>query len=166
METIRVLLVDDEVEFLDTLLKRMRKRQVEVAGVYSGEEALRYLESSPVDVVVLDVKMPGMDGIDALRAIKERHPLVEVIMLTGHANVEVAIQGMELGAFDYLMKPMDIDGSSTRSRTPARKKGCTKRECSSERGWRRRATTEECEAETDGDGLKECRRDAKQRLRP
>ena len=109
METIRVLLVDDEVEFLDTLLKRMRKRQVEVAGVYSGEEALRYLESSPVDVVVLDVKMPGMDGIDALRAIKERHPLVEVIMLTGHANVEVAIQGMELGAFDYLMKPMDID---------------------------------------------------------
>ena len=109
METIRVLLVDDEVEFLDTLLKRMRKRQVEVAGVYSAEEALRYLESSPVDVVVLDVKMPGMDGIDALKAIKERHPLVEVIMLTGHANVEVAIQGMELGAFDYLMKPMDID---------------------------------------------------------
>ncbi len=109
METIRVLLVDDEVEFLDTLLKRMRKRQVEAAGVYSAEDALRYLESSPVDVVVLDVKMPGMDGIDALKAIKERHPLVEVIMLTGHANVEVAIQGMELGAFDYLMKPMDID---------------------------------------------------------
>lgn len=109
METIRVLLVDDEVEFLDTLLKRMRKRQVEATGVYSGEEALRILESSPVDVVVLDVKMPGMDGIDALKAIKERHPLVEVIMLTGHANVEVAIQGMELGAFDYLMKPMDID---------------------------------------------------------
>lgn len=109
METIRVLLVDDEVEFLDTLLKRMRKRQVEATGVYSGEEALRTLESSPVDVVVLDVKMPGMDGIDALKAIKERHPMVEVIMLTGHANVEVAIQGMELGAFDYLMKPMDID---------------------------------------------------------
>lgn len=109
METIRVLLVDDEVEFLETLLKRMRKRQVEAAGVQSGEDALRYLEHSPVDVVVLDVKMPGMDGIDALKAIKARHPLVEVIMLTGHANVEVAIQGMELGAFDYLMKPMDID---------------------------------------------------------
>lgn len=109
METIRVLLVDDEVEFLETLLKRMRKRQVEAAGVQSGEEALRYLEKTPVDVVVLDVKMPGMDGIQALKAIKEHHPLVEVIMLTGHANVEVAIQGMELGAFDYLMKPMDID---------------------------------------------------------
>lgn len=109
METIRVLLVDDEVEFLETLLKRMRKRQVETAGVQSGEDALRYLENTPVDVVVLDVKMPGMDGIQALKAIKEHHPLVEVIMLTGHANVEVAIQGMELGAFDYLMKPMDID---------------------------------------------------------
>lgn len=109
METMRVLLVDDEVEFLETLLKRLRKRQVEAAGVGCGEEALRYLENNPVDVVVLDVKMPGMDGIQALKAIKELHPLVEVIMLTGHANVEVAIQGLELGAFDYLMKPMDID---------------------------------------------------------
>jgi DNA-binding NtrC family response regulator len=62
-----------------------------------------------VDVVVLDVKMPGMDGIQTLKAIKSMDPLVEVIMLTGHASVEVAIQGMELGAFDYLMKPMDID---------------------------------------------------------
>ena len=63
----------------------------------------------PVDVVVLDVKMPGMDGLTALREIKKRFPLVEVIMLTGHASMEVAIEGMEQGAFDYLMKPMDID---------------------------------------------------------
>jgi DNA-binding NtrC family response regulator len=109
VDGLHVLLVDDEVEFLETLVKRMKKRSVDVAGVRSGEEALETLERSPVDVVVLDVKMPGMDGIETLTQIKKRHPLVEVIMLTGHANVEVAIQGMELGAFDYLMKPMNID---------------------------------------------------------
>jgi DNA-binding NtrC family response regulator len=104
-----VLLVDDEVEFLETLVKRMKKRNVKVVGVKSGEEALEFLSRNPLDVVVLDVRMPGMDGIETLREIKKRHPLVEVIMLTGHANMEVAVQGMELGAFDYLMKPMDID---------------------------------------------------------
>lgn len=104
-----VLFVDDESDFLETLLKRMRKREVAVAGVKSGEEALDHLEKHPVDVVVLDVKMPGMDGIETLREIKRRHPLVEVIMLTGHADVGVAIVGMELAAFDYLMKPVDID---------------------------------------------------------
>jgi DNA-binding NtrC family response regulator len=104
-----VLLVDDEVEFLETLMKRMKKRGVRVSGVKSGDEALVFLSNNPVDVVVLDVKMPGMDGIETLRAIKKRHPLVEVIMLTGHASVEVAIQGMELAAFDYLMKPINID---------------------------------------------------------
>ena len=109
VEPIKVLLVDDEVEFRDTLLKRMRKRRVNVFPAATGEEALAFLEGASVDVVVLDVKMPGMDGIEALRRIKKRHPLVEVIMLTGHASVEVAIQGMEIGAFDYLMKPMDID---------------------------------------------------------
>jgi DNA-binding NtrC family response regulator len=104
-----VLLVDDEEEFLETLLKRMKKRKVNVLGVRSGEEALALLDQRPVDVVVLDVKMPGMDGIQTLRELKEQHPLVEVIMLTGHASLEVAIEGMELGAFDYLMKPIDID---------------------------------------------------------
>ena len=67
------------------------------------------MDEQPVDVVVLDVRMPGMDGIETLRELKKRHPLVEVIMLTGHASLEVAIEGMELGAFDYLMKPIDID---------------------------------------------------------
>jgi len=109
VDAFSVLLVDDEVEFLDTLLKRLRKRKLDVNGVHSGEEALRFLEANPVDVVVLDVKMPGMDGLDTLRAIKKALPLTEVIMLTGHAIMEVAIEGMELGAFDYLMKPMDID---------------------------------------------------------
>jgi len=104
-----ILFVDDEGEFLEILMKRMKKRSVNVIGVNCGEEALIRLDQDPVDVVVLDVKMPGMGGIDTLREIKKRYPLVEVIMLTGHANVEVAIQGMELGAFDYIMKPMDID---------------------------------------------------------
>lgn len=109
MENFNVLLVDDETEFLDTLVKRIKKRDVNVTGVESGEKALVFLGEQPVDVVVLDVRMPGMDGIETLRELKKRHPLVEVILLTGHASLEVAIEGMELGAFDYLMKPIDID---------------------------------------------------------
>ncbi|MGB5158427.1 response regulator [Desulfobacterium sp. N47] len=104
-----VLLVDDEKEFLDTLLKRLQKRKIKATGVGSGEEALKILEESPTDLVVLDVRMQGMDGIKTLREIKKIRPLVEVIMLTGHANVEVAVEGMEVGAFDYLMKPTDVD---------------------------------------------------------
>jgi len=103
------LLVDDEVEFADTLAKRMKKRKLITSSVNSGEDALEFLGQNPTDVVILDVKMPGIDGIQTLREIKQQYPLVEVIMLTGHANVEVAIQGMEIGAFDYLMKPMAID---------------------------------------------------------
>lgn len=109
MDAFNVLLVDDEVEFLETLVKRLKRRNLAATGVNSGEEALRFLRETPVDVVVLDVKMPGMDGLETLSEIKKHCPLVEVIMLTGHANMEVAIRGMELGAFDYLMKPMDID---------------------------------------------------------
>jgi DNA-binding NtrC family response regulator len=90
-------------------MKRLRKRNLRVNGVSSGEAALELLKESPVDVVVLDVRMPGMDGVQTLREIKQINPLVQVIMLTGHANVEVAIQGMELGAFDYLMKPANMD---------------------------------------------------------
>ena len=104
-----VLFVDDEEDYLATLLKRMRKRDVEAAGASCGEEALAILERQPADVVVLDVRMPGMDGIATLRKIKELAPLTEVIMLTGHASLEVAREGMALGAFDYLMKPVGID---------------------------------------------------------
>jgi len=108
-ETPTVLFVDDEEEYLNTLLKRMRKRHVDASGAGSGEEALAHLAHYPADVVVLDVRMPGMDGIETLRKIKAKAPLTEVIMLTGHASLEVAREGMELGAFDYLMKPVDID---------------------------------------------------------
>jgi DNA-binding NtrC family response regulator len=105
----RVLFVDDEVDFLETILKRMQKRGVAVFGVSSGEEALAWLQQNPADVVVLDVRMKGMDGIQALRTIKSAQPLIEVIMLTGHASLEIAREGMSLGAFDYLMKPIDLD---------------------------------------------------------
>jgi len=109
LESFRVLVVDDEEEFVNTLVKRLNLRGAATSGVGSGREALDFLNREPADVVVLDVKMPGMDGIEALREIKGRHPLVEVIMLTGHASLEVAIEGMEAGAFDYLMKPINID---------------------------------------------------------
>jgi DNA-binding NtrC family response regulator len=105
----RVLLVDDETEFLETLVKRLKKRKLDVTSAESGKDALRVLQETAIDVVVLDVRMPDMDGLETLREIKKIRPSVEVIMLTGHANVEVAMEGMELGAFDYLMKPMDID---------------------------------------------------------
>lgn len=108
-ETMTALFVDDEADYLQTLLKRMRKRHVNAYGAGSGEEALALLEKHTIDVVVLDVRMPGMDGIEALRKIKALTPLTEVIMLTGHASLEVAREGMEQGAFDYLMKPVDID---------------------------------------------------------
>ncbi len=109
MDSFSILLVDDEAEFLATVLKRLKKRKINAVGAESGEEALKNLDRNPVDVVVLDVKMPGMDGIQTLRKIKKRFPLIEVVMLTGHASMEVAIEGMEIGAFDYLMKPVDID---------------------------------------------------------
>jgi len=104
-----VLLVDDEVPFVETMTKRLSKRELMVVPAYSGQEALEKLEKNGVDVVILDVKMPGMDGIETLREIKRTHPLVEVIMLTGHATVETAVEGMRLGAYDYLMKPCEIE---------------------------------------------------------
>ncbi|GAU09169.1 response regulator [Desulfoplanes formicivorans] len=105
-----VLLIDDEEGFVQTMAKRLGKREMEVIKAFSGQEALDVLAGNNlIDVAVLDVKMPGMDGIETLKAIKKDYPLVEVIMLTGHATVESAIDGMKMGAFDYLMKPCDID---------------------------------------------------------
>ncbi|MBW2054133.1 MAG: response regulator [Deltaproteobacteria bacterium] len=104
-----VLLVDDELEFLATLVKRLTKRGLNISTAKNGEDALKIIGGKVIDVVVLDVRMPGIGGIQTLREIKKKDPLMEVIMLTGHASVEVAIEGMELGAFDYLMKPADID---------------------------------------------------------
>ncbi|MBG0791262.1 MAG: response regulator [Desulfovibrionaceae bacterium] len=105
-----VLLVDDEQGFVETLAKRVANRGLTVNTALSGQEALDFLDKdNSVDVVVMDVKMPGIDGIEALKRVKAAHPLVEIVMLTGHATVESAIEGMKSGAFDYLMKPCELD---------------------------------------------------------
>ena len=123
MKQIKLLLVDDEKPFLDTITKRLEKRDLNVSAVYGGNEALAELENNKkIEVVVLDVKMPGMDGIETLVEIKKKFPLVEVIMLTGHATVETAIDGMKLGAFDYLMKPCDIDALVSKANDAVAKK--------------------------------------------
>jgi DNA-binding NtrC family response regulator len=106
---IRILLVDDEKDFLETLLKRFAFRKIPALSAGNGQQALDILSREPVDVVVLDVRMPGMDGIDTLKEIKKRHPLVEVIMLTGHASIDTGMQGMTMGAYDYVLKPTDFD---------------------------------------------------------
>ena len=106
---IRVLLVDDEEDFVETLAQRLEVRDFEVATALSGAEALERLEEREIDVVILDLQMPGVDGIQVLRQIKERKPLIEVIMLTGHATVQTAIDGMKLGAFDFLTKPTETE---------------------------------------------------------
>jgi DNA-binding NtrC family response regulator len=105
-----IMLVDDEVAFAETLAKRLAKRGLETLMAFSGEECLETVKiNQNLDVIVLDVKMPGMDGIETLKNIKKDFPLIEVIMLTGHATVESGINGMKLGAFDYLMKPCNIE---------------------------------------------------------
>ncbi|GAB6909607.1 Response regulator receiver protein [Desulfosarcina cetonica] len=110
MAIANIMLVDDEVPFVEAMTKRLARRGLEVEQAFNGSDALKKLTGeSKTEVVILDVKMPGMDGIETLKAIKAQAPLVEVIMLTGHATVESAIEGMKLGAFDYLMKPCDMD---------------------------------------------------------
>jgi len=119
----KILLVDDESPFVEALSKRLTMRELHVSIALSGPEALEKLEQTPsIDVVVLDVKMPGMDGIETLKAIKARYPLIEVIMLTGHATVESAIDGMKDGALDYLMKPCDLDVLMAKVREAKNKK--------------------------------------------
>jgi DNA-binding NtrC family response regulator len=110
MDYFSILIVDDEVDFLETLVKRLQKRNIDTVGVVSAEEALKLLDNRHFDVVVLDIRLPGgMDGIEALREMKRRAPLMEVILLTGHASVETSIEGMKLGAFDYLLKPVKFE---------------------------------------------------------
>ena len=109
MEKFRVLVIDDEVDFVETIVKRLRDRGLEAEGALSGPEGLQLLDNKEFDVIILDVKMPKMNGIETLREIKKKSPLVEVIMLTGHGSVESGIQGLQLGAFNYVMKPVPLN---------------------------------------------------------
>jgi DNA-binding response OmpR family regulator len=109
MVKMRIMLVDDEERFLQTTRKMISKKGYDALTVTSGAECLKKLEEELVHVVILDVKMPGMDGVETLKHIKQRFPLVEVIMLTGHATAESAVEGLKLGATDYLTKPTSID---------------------------------------------------------
>lgn len=105
----KVLLIDDETAFVDALAQRLEFRGFTVAKAFSGPEALDKLKDVSPDVVILDVVMPGQDGVAVLKAIKEFNPLIEVMMLTGHGDMDTAIQGLKLGAYDYLMKPTETD---------------------------------------------------------
>ena len=123
MSIAKILLADDEQPFVETMIKRLKKRDVEAVPAFDGKAALACLEKDDsIEVVILDIKMPVMDGMTALKEIKNRHPLVEVIMLTGHATVETGIEGMKMGAFDYLMKPCDMEQLIAKVDEAARRK--------------------------------------------
>jgi DNA-binding NtrC family response regulator len=108
MTNIKLLIIDDEERFLKTTKTLLEKKGFDVYTSINGLNGLEILQNKRIDVVILDVKMPGLDGIEVLRRIKAKYPLVEVIMLTGHSTTESAVEGLKLGAFDYLIKPCDI----------------------------------------------------------
>lgn len=110
MKTLRVLIVDDEEELVSALAERLNLRGFQAKGVTTGSDALAYLRGTPCDVVLLDVKMPGLGGLEVIKRIKDEWPNLQVILLTGHSSSQDAERGMQLGAFDYLMKPIKIDG--------------------------------------------------------
>jgi DNA-binding NtrC family response regulator len=104
----RILLVDDEVEFVSTLSERLQLRGYDVRTANNALEALASVYKEPPDVIILDLRIPGMDGIETLKAIKKFDPAIEVIMLTGHGDIRSVEEGMKSGAFEYIMKPVDI----------------------------------------------------------
>lgn len=106
---INVMVVDDEEAFVEMLSLSLREMELKVTPAYSGKECLEALEQNNIDVIILDIKMPGMDGIETLGEIRKRYPLVEVIMLTGHGSIATAVEGMKKGAFDYLLKPAEFE---------------------------------------------------------
>jgi DNA-binding NtrC family response regulator len=105
----RLLLVDDEEQFVEALSERLSMRDYDITTSLTGEDAIEKIKNYNFDVVILDVRLPGIDGTDVLREIKNLKPLTEVIMLTGQGTVEMAIEGMKLGAFDFLMKPCEAE---------------------------------------------------------
>ena len=118
----KILLVDDEKDLIEMLSLRLQETGEKVKSAYSGQECLETLDKNNIDVVILDIRMPGMDGIETLKEIKKRFPLVEVIMLTGHGSTETAVEGMKLGAFDYLLKPADFSDLSQKLEAARKRK--------------------------------------------
>lgn len=106
---IKILIVDDETEFADALSERLKLREYDASVAYTGDQALEVFESNSFDIVILDVQMPGITGLETLQRLKEMAPLSQVIMLTGHGTVPNAVEGMRLGAYDFLMKPVDTE---------------------------------------------------------
>ncbi|MCP4349650.1 MAG: response regulator [Desulfobacterales bacterium] len=104
----KILLIDDEKEFVETLAERMKIRGIDVTATTSPVDALSKLDEETYDAIILDLKMPEMDGLEALAAMKEKNPELQIILLTGHATVEKGIEAMKLGAMDFLEKPIDL----------------------------------------------------------
>lgn len=124
MRSVRVLIVDDETEFASTLAERLRLRELDAEAVAGAGEALARIHAGfRPDVVLLDLKMPGIDGLSALSMLKREDPSIEAILLTGHGSTTAAIEGMRRGLFDYLMKPVDIAELVARIREAAAKRG-------------------------------------------
>jgi two-component system, OmpR family, response regulator len=109
MKTARVLIVDDEEAFANNIAKLISKRGYDIKAVYNGQSAINALDESDFDVIILDLKMPGLDGLSTLKIIKGKKPSVEVIILTGHGSMDSGIDGIQMGAFDFIMKPVRFD---------------------------------------------------------
>ena len=124
----KVLVVDDEEAFAEMLVGSLKQIKTNATASHSGRACLEKLEQDNTDVVILDIKMPGMDGIETLKEIKKKFPLVEVIMLTGHGAIETAVEGMKLGAFDYLLKPADFEDLVEKVKAARKEKASMKNE--------------------------------------
>jgi len=122
MQKLRVLLVDDEEEFVETLADRLKMRDFEASTAHNGQEALQVVKNEEPDVIVLDLKMPGMDGIEVLKRVRKAYPNVEVIILTGHGSEKDEEAARNLGAFDYMKKPVDLDTLVPRIRNAFKKR--------------------------------------------
>lgn len=120
MPEAKIILVDDEAPFVDVMAERLNKRGFEVVKALNGDEALKRLrEQADIEVAVVDLKMPGMDGLELLVEMKRLRPLLEVVMLTGHGTVETAVEGIRQGAFDYLLKPCEMESLLEKLRAAA-----------------------------------------------
>ena len=123
MQQLRILIVDDEEDLVATMAERLTLREIQAEAVTSGIDALRCMKEQEFDAIVLDVKMPGIDGLQLMAEIRRTHPTLPVIMLTGHGSAADAERGIRQGAFDYLMKPVDIDSLIEKIRTAVAQSG-------------------------------------------